>query len=208
MLWEKYMVDFFVENFSSCVFLAVILMALIPTIESKIAIPFGLSYAIWGEATLSPVVAFVCAYIGSMLPSIFIIIIIRKLKNKTSGFVCDRLINGAESKYHKKLALLSSKSKTFYKLSSLALFVAVPLPLTGVYSGSLIAGLSNLKVYQAFIAIAIGEFISCLVITLLCVLFENSTLYILLASLVLVAIFIIFDLMFMLVKRKKKLKTN
>ena len=84
----------------------------------------------------------------------------------------------------------------------------MPLPLTGVYSGSLIAGLSNLKVYQAFIAIAIGEFISCLVITLLCVLFENSTLYILLAPLVLVAIFIIFDLIFILIKRKKKLKAN
>ncbi len=202
------MVEFFVDNFSSCVFLAVILMALIPTIESKIAIPFGLSYAIWGEATLSPIVAFICAYIGSMLPSIFIIIIVRKLKNRTSGFVCDKLINSAESKYHRKLELLSSKSRTFYKLSSLALFVAVPLPLTGVYSGSLIAGLSNLKIYQAFIAIAIGEFISCLAITLLCVLFENSTLLILLASLIILVIFIVFDIVFMLIKRQKKLKIN
>ena len=198
------MVEFFVDNFSGCVFLAVMLMALIPTIESKIAIPFGLSYAIWGEATLSPIVAFICAYIGSMLPSIFIILIVRKLKNRTSGFVCDKLINCAESKYHKKLEALSSKSKTFYKLSSLALFVAVPLPLTGVYSGSLIAGLSNLKIYQAFIAIAIGEFISCLAITLLCVLFENSTLLILLASLIILAIFIVFDIVFMLIKRQKK----
>lgn len=202
------MVEFFVDNFSSCVFLAVILMALIPTIESKIAIPFGLSYAIWGEAILSPIVAFICAYIGSMLPSIFIIIIVRKLKNRTSGFVCDKLINSAESKYHRKLELLSSKSRTFYKLSSLALFVAVPLPLTGVYSGSLIAGLSNLKIYQAFIAIAIGEFISCLAITLLCVLFENSTLLILLASLIILVIFIVFDIVFMLIKRQKKLKIN
>lgn len=202
------MVEFFVDNFSSCVFLAVILMALIPTIESKIAIPFGLSYAIWGEATLSPIVAFICAYIGSMLPSIFIIIIVRKLKNRTSGFVCDKLINSAESKYHRKLELLSSKSRTFYKLSSLALFVAVPLPLTGVYSGSLIAGLSNLKIYQAFISIAIGEFISCLAITLLCVLFENSTLLILLASLIILVIFIVFDIVFMLIKRQKKLKIN
>lgn len=202
------MIDFFVDNFSSCVFLAVILMALIPTIESKIAIPFGLSYAIWGEATLSPVVAFLCAYIGSMIPCIFIIIIIRKLKNKTSGFVCDKFLSKAENKYSKRLEKLSSKSKTFYKLSTLALFVAVPLPLTGVYTGSLIAGLSNLKIYQAFIAIAVGEFISCLAITLLCVLFEDSTFLILISSLIILAIFIIFDLIFMLVKNKRKLKTN
>ena len=202
------MIDFFVDNFSSCVFLAVILMALIPTIESKIAIPFGLSYAIWGEATLSPVVAFLCAYVGSMIPCIFIIIIIRKLKNKTSGFVCDKFLSKAENKYSKRLEKLSSKSKTFYKLSTLALFVAVPLPLTGVYTGSLIAGLSNLKIYQAFIAIAVGEFISCLAITLLCVLFEDSTFLILIASLIILAIFIVFDLIFILVKNKRKLKTN
>ena len=202
------MIDFFVDNFSSCVFLAVILMALIPTIESKIAIPFGLSYAIWGEATLSPVEAFLCAYVGSMIPCIFIIIIIRKLKNKTSGFVCDKFLSKAENRYSKRLEKLSSKSKTFYKLSTLALFVAVPLPLTGVYTGSLIAGLSNLKIYQAFIAIAVGEFISCLAITLLCVLFEDSTFLILISSLIILAIFIIFDLIFMLVKNKRKLKTN
>lgn len=202
------MIDFFVDNFSSCVFLAVILMALIPTIESKIAIPFGLSYAIWGEATLSPVVAFLCAYVGSMIPCIFIIIIIRKLKNKTSGFVCDKFLSKAENRYSKRLEKLSSKSKTFYKLSTLALFVAVPLPLTGVYTGSLIAGLSNLKIYQAFIAIAVGEFISCLAITLLCVMFEDSTFLILIASLIILAVFLIFDLIFMLVKNKRKLKTN
>lgn len=202
------MIDFFVDNFSSCVFLAVILMALIPTIESKIAIPFGLSYAIWGEATLSPVVALLCAYVGSMIPCIFIIIIIRKLKNKTSGFVCDKFLSKVENRYSKRLEKLSSKSKTFYKLSTLALFVAVPLPLTGVYTGSLIAGLSNLKIYQAFIAIAVGEFISCLAITLLCVLFEDSTFLILISSLIILAIFIIFDLIFMLVKNKRKLKTN
>ncbi len=65
------MVEFFADNFSNCVFLAVILMALIPTVESKIAIPFGLSYAIWGEATLSPVVAFVCAYIAQKIGGVF-----------------------------------------------------------------------------------------------------------------------------------------
>ena len=198
------MLDFFAENFSGCVFLAVILMAMIPTIESKIAIPFGLSYAIWGEATLSPIASFACAYVGSMLPSVLIILIVRKLKNKASGFVCDKFINNAENRYHKKLAELSSKSKTFYKLSTLALFVAVPIPLTGVYSGSLIAGLSNLKVWQAFIAIAVGEFISCLAVTLLCMLFENSTLYILLISLALVVIFLFSDIVFMLIKKKKK----
>ena len=202
------MVEFFADNFSNCVFLAVILMALIPTVESKIAIPFGLSYAIWGEATLSPVVAFVCAYVGSMLPCLPIIYIVRKLKNRTSGFICDKFFALAQNKYRKKLEAFSAKTKTFYKLSSLALFVAVPLPLTGVYSGSLIAGLSNFKIWQAFVAIAVGEFISCLAVTLLCLLFEDSAFVIFVASLIILALFLAFDLLFALIKRKKVKKAG
>ena len=202
------MVEFFADIFSNCVFLAVILMALIPTVESKIAIPFGLSYAIWGEATLSPVVAFVCAYVGSMLSCLPIIYIVRKLKNRTSGFVCDKFFALAQNKYRKKLEAFSAKTKTFYKLSSLALFVAVPLPLTGVYSGSLIAGLSNFKIWQAFVAIAVGEFISCLAVTLLCLLFEDSAFVIFVASLIILALFLAFDLLFALIKRKKVKKAG
>ena len=204
------MLDFIVDNFSSCVFLAVIIVALFPTIESKIAIPLGLSSAIWGDATLSPFVTFICAFVGSMIPCFLVIYIVRKLKDKTSGFVQDKFISKIQNKYKNRLEKIGAKSKTFYKLTMLAMFVAVPLPLTGVYSGSLIAGLTNLKMWQCFIAIMVGELISCLVMLLLCTIFENSTLYILIASLILIAVFIVFDLVFMFIKKhiKKKDRTS
>lgn len=193
------MLEFIVDNFP--VFLAVILVAMIPTLESKIALPLGLSYAVWGEGTLSPFLSFLCAYVGSMIPCIIVLLIVRKIKNKTSGFVQDKFLSRMQEKYRKKLEVLGGKGKTFYKLSALCFFVAVPLPLTGVYTGSLIAGLSNLKIWQSFIAIAIGELISCLVIFLLCTIFENSVGYILLVSLILVAVFVLFDLIFMFIKK-------
>ena len=195
------MLDFVVENFSGCVFLAVILVALIPTIESKIAVPLGLSETIWGDTTLSPWVTFICAFIGSMLPCFLVIYIIRKLKNKTSVFVQDKFISKLQTKYKNRLEKIGSKSKTFYKLTALAMFVAVPLPLTGVYSGSLIAGLTNLKMWQCFLAIMVGEVISCLVILLLCTVFENSAFYVLLVSLILVILFVLFDLIFMFIRK-------
>ena len=113
----------------------------------------------------------------------------------------DKFLSRMQEKYRKKLEVLGGKGKTFYKLSALCFFVAVPLPLTGVYTGSLIAGLSNLKIWQSFIAIAIGELISCFVIFLLCTIFENSVGYILLVSLILVAVFVLFDLIFMFIKK-------
>ncbi len=198
------MLEFIVDNFP--VFLAVILVAMTPTLESKIALPLGLSYAVWGDATLSPFLSFLCAYFGSMLPCILVLLVVRKIKKKTSGFVQDKFLSRVKEKYHKKLAILGGKSGNFYKLSLLAFFVAVPLPLTGVYTGSLLAGLSNLKIWQSFVAIAIGELISCLVVFLLCTIFENSVGYILLFSLVLVVLFLLFDLVFTLIKKRHNKK--
>ena len=198
------MIEFFADNFSNCVFLAVIILALIPTVESKVAIPFGLSYAIWGDATLSPFVAFICAFIGSMLPCFIIIFIVRKIKNKTTGFVHDKFLQKVQKRYQKKLDDLDKKEKTFQKLVLLALFVAVPLPLTGVYSGSLIAGLSDLKIFSSFVAIAVGELLSCLAILILCMLFENSVFYIFITSLIILGVFLIFEICFALIKKLYK----
>ena len=204
------MVEFFADNFSNCVFLAVLLLALIPTVESKVAIPFGLSYAIWGDATLSPVVAFICAFIGSMLPCVIVIFVVRKIKNKTTGFLHDKFLQKFQNHYQRKLKELGKKEKTFQKLLFLAFFVAIPLPLTGVYSGSLIAGLSDLKILPAFVAIAVGELLSCLAILILCMLFENSVFYIFISSLVILGIFLIFELCFILIKKinKKRKEIN
>ena len=193
------MLEFFVDNLP--IVLVVILVAMIPTLESKIAIPLGLSYAVWGEGTLSPILSFVCAYLGSMIPCIFVLLLTRKIKNKTSGFVHDKFFSKVSEKYQKRLEKLSGKGKTIYKLTALSFFVAIPLPLTGVYAGSLIGGLSNLKIWQSFIAIAIGELISCTVVILLCTLFENSAFYVLIASLILVVLFVLFDLILMLIKK-------
>jgi hypothetical protein len=77
----------------------------------------------------------------------------------------------------------------------LACFVAVPLPLTGVWSGSLIAGLTSLNINYSFISIVCGSIISCGTMTLLCTLFSNSTTYILIFSLIIVIAFSFINLL-------------
>ena len=73
----KYNMDNFLDlisvNFQDCVWLAVMLMAMIPTIESKIAIPFGMNTEIWGTDALSGFESFLFAFLGSILPSFIII---------------------------------------------------------------------------------------------------------------------------------------
>jgi uncharacterized membrane protein len=52
---------------------------------------------------------------------------------------------------------------------ALALFVAIPLPMTGAWTGALIAWLLGLKRWKSFIAIAFGVIIAGILVTLISV---------------------------------------
>ncbi|MGN1200823.1 MAG: COG2426 family protein [Candidatus Caccovivens sp.] len=198
------MLEFLAEHFSDCVILAVFIVAILPTIESRVAIPFALASAIWGEATLSPFMAFLVSFLGTMLPSIFVIWLSRKLKNKTSGFVYDKFVIRIQNKYKKKFEKLEHKRSILKKCLLLGSFVAVPLPLTGVYTGSLIAGFTNLKIWQCFISILVGELISCVGIVILCTLFENSAYYLFLMSVLIGVLFLVANVVIYLINKFKK----
>ncbi len=178
------MADFFVKTFSDNLPLAIFLIALFPMVESRTAIPLGLSKQLWKTATLSPTAVCLISFVGTMLPAIFVILLARKLKQKTSGFVYDRFISKIQNKIRKNTDRFDSREGVIKKCLFLVGFVAVPLPLTGVYTGCLIAGFSDLKIWQAFVSILVGEIVSCVGMTLICVLFENSVLYLLIFSLI------------------------
>ncbi len=194
------LIDFFLNNFENCVWLAIMIISLCPSLESKIAIPFAMNTDIWGDKAFSPIMALILSFIGSLLPCFLIMILARKLKKKTSGFVCSKFLN----RYFSKSSQIDQKANNFVKYLSLTGFVAIPLPLTGVWASSLIAGFTNLEFKYSFLSIAIGNFISASAITLLCTLFTNSISYILIISLIIIIIFFLFDLFISMFKNFKK----
>jgi uncharacterized membrane protein len=199
----NFLTDFISSNFENCIWLAVILVALCPTLEGKIAIPLAMNTAIWGSNALSPILALILAFVGSMIPCFPIIMLTRKLKQKTSGFFTNKFLQ----KYFVKSYKIENQKSNFKKYLLLTSFVAVPLPLTGVWSGSIIAGISNLKASYSFCSIMIGSLISCLSITLLCAYFKNSISYIFIVSLIIIIAFLFIDLILSLFKQTKK-KSN
>ncbi len=198
------LLDFFANNFLEYVWVAVLLVSMIPTLESKIAIPLAMNTAIWGEMALSPFLSFLVATLGSIVPCYIVMFFTRYFKSKTTGF----LHNKHFSKYITKSAKIENSKNKFSKYLGLACFTAVPLPLTGVWSASLIAGLTNLNIHLSFMSISIGAMISSAVITILCCLFNNSVGFILLASLILIVVFTVSNIMFTLFKslKSKKMK--
>lgn len=197
-----FFVDFLSNNFSNCVWLAIILVSMIPTIESKIALPLALNVSIWGNAVLSPFQALLFSFLGSLIPCYLIMLTVRYLKNKTTGFMTNRFI----SKYLIRSSKIERGNSNLKKYILLTCLVSLPLPLTGVWSGSLIAGLSRLNIHYSFISIAIGSLISSLVMLLLCCLFTNSISYIMIISLILIIVFLIAELLVNYIKSFLKKK--
>ena len=137
--------------------LKVIIMAATPVIELKGAIPFGISLG------LSPMKVALLAYIGSMIPSPFIILLTEPIFKQIRNYPFFR--KQIDKVTHRTLRRVN-KVKNF-STYGLLLFVAVPLPTTGIWTGSLGASLLNLKFKNAIIAVSIGNLIACGIVTYL-----------------------------------------
>ncbi|MBQ8845351.1 MAG: small multi-drug export protein [Clostridia bacterium] len=198
-------VTFFRDNFQDVVWLVAIIVSVIPTIETKIAIPLVISKEIWGNNAINPISACFICFVGSLIPIYFIIIFIRFLKDKTTGFIFDKFISKLSLKYDKEIHKMSEKKLDIFKYILLTSFIAIPLPLTGVWSGSIISGFTNLNIHKCFISISLGSLISCIIMTLLCTIFENSILYIIMATLIILILVGVVNLLFCIKRKKKEL---
>ena len=133
-----------------------ILLSMVPVIEGRYAIPVAtevFKLDLWYAMVLS--------IAGNLIPVPFIIIFIkrifawmRKISPKLNGLVT-KLEKRAESK---------SAGVQKYAFWGLFILVAIPLPGTGVWTGSLVAAMLDMKLKQAFPAIAIGAVTACLIV--------------------------------------------
>ena len=135
----------------------VILTAMRPGLEVRGAIPVGIALG------MSPFHATLLAFLGSIIPVPFILWTIRPIftyLRRTKLF--RRLVNTLTDKSMRK----SGKVKK-YGYIGLFFFVAIPLPGTGVWSGSLIAALLNMRIKFAFPTIVLGNLVASIAIMLL-----------------------------------------
>lgn len=135
--------------------LTVMLVAAMPIIELRGAIPIGVSLG------LSPFHSAVISYVGSVLPVPIILFGIRPIfeilrKNSFFRKIIDKIIYNSNVKHSKKIQK--------YGTIGLVLLVAIPLPGTGVWSGSLVAALMNIRFKLAFPAILLGNLIAAMAI--------------------------------------------
>ena len=123
------------------------LVSMIPIIELRGGLPFGVALG------LPYHLAFPAAVIGNIIPTPFIIVYIRKVFAIMRRHMprLNGMLDKLEAKAHLKGATVLK-----YQHIGLWLFVAIPLPGTGAWTGSLAAAFLDMRLKKAMPAVVLG----------------------------------------------------
>ena len=139
-------------------FTLTVLFSMIPVVELRGGIPFGvtLGLPVWA--------AFIAAVIGNLIPVPFIIVYIRRIFQWMRERIprLNRLVDALERKAH-----LKGRRVNKYKYLGLAIFVAIPLPGTGAWTGSLAAAFLDMPLRKALPSVIAGVVTAGLAISIL-----------------------------------------
>ncbi|RLF34433.1 MAG: ligand-binding protein SH3 [Thermoplasmata archaeon] len=143
----------------------VFFFSMIPWLESRYVIPYAMIYLGWSWWQALPL-----AVIGNILPVPFILLFfhhVEKFLRKYSFWV--KIMDWLFSKTRKR----ANKKIQRYEHLGLLLFVAIPLPSTGAWTGALIAYLFNLDFSKSIATIFIGVVIAAFITISLTLFFGN-----------------------------------
>ncbi len=123
------------------------LVSMVPIIELRGGVPIATGMGVeW-------YIALPISIIGNIVPVPFIIIFIKKIfawMSKREGFLARIVVKMEQKAYSKKDTIEK------YGPWGLWIFVAIPLPGTGAWTGALIAAMMGISLKKSFPAIAVG----------------------------------------------------
>ncbi|NMP37356.1 MAG: small multi-drug export protein [Clostridiales bacterium] len=107
--------------------------------------------------------AFIISFVGNIIPIPFILLFIRKIFDFLRRYkFWEKIIKKLELRSEKK-----SDQIIKYKEWGLLIFVAIPLPGTGGWTGALIAALMDLRMKKCLPIIMLGVFIAGIIMSLI-----------------------------------------
>lgn len=136
------------------------LISMVPVVELRGAIPYGIASGV------EPWLACLLSVVGNMLPVPFILLFIRKILQWMKRYPrLGRIARKLEARAERKSGTVRKS-----ELIGLGIFVAIPLPGTGAWTGALIAALMEMRLKRALPAIFVGVLTAALIVTLVMVL--------------------------------------
>lgn len=200
-------------------YLVTIITSMIPMLETRGAITVA------NNLGMNPWLAFVISCLSALIVCPFLLLLLKPLLNllkKTKLFKklaaaielivkekAEKIENDAkdETKLDKDVTEQQLKRKRSISMAiGLYLFVAIPLPMTGVWTGTAIAAFIDLKYIYSIPAIVIGNFTAGLIMTILNIFLAEYSIWILLVLAVFMLISIISLIVSFVVRYKKAKK--
>ena len=137
--------------------LSVLLCSMVPIIELRGAIPMAYALGLpWWQA-------YIISVVGNMIPVPFILLFIKKflvwMQNCKIKFL-NKFANWLNRKVEKNRPKIEK-----YAFWGVTIFVSIPLPTTGAWTGSLVAAMIDMKFWKAMLSAFIGVLIAGAVVT-------------------------------------------
>jgi uncharacterized membrane protein len=138
--------------------LVTFIISMLPVVELRLAIPVGVSMGleVWQAAAISVV--------GNIIPVPFIIAFIRVIMDwlRTKSSTMQRFVRWLEAKGTGPKA---NRVRQF-EFWGLLLFVAIPVPGTGAWTGALVAALLDVRMKRALPPIILGVVVAAVIVSL------------------------------------------
>jgi uncharacterized membrane protein len=143
---------------------ATIIIAMMPVAELRGAIPLALAPVELGGFGMSVPEAYILAVLGNMIPVIPLLLFLEPVSNFLRRWkVGDMFFTWLFTRTHR------NHTERFEKYGTLALtiFVAIPLPVTGAWTGCAAAFVFGIKFKHALLAIFLGVLMAGVIVTTL-----------------------------------------
>ncbi len=198
--------DNFIESVNNLIgnpALTAMLVSVIPLIELKGAILFARASGLGFFAALG------ASYIGSTIVFIPIFFLLRPILNllkKIKWF--NSFANKVEAYFQKKADEVKNRKgklgEAGIKMMGVFIFIAIPLPMTGVWTGTAIAVFLGLKFRQVILPVLGGNLIAGVIISVLAELFIDYVDYILYGLFALVVVMLVVFIVKVALTKPKK----
>ena len=193
--WLK---ELFVAIFGTNSQLATIIISMIPIIELRGAIPFGSAVSLWGEHALPVWQSFLYSVLGCSIVCVILTFLFwpifkwlkeTKMFKKLAGAIEKKLNNSSKSITDKVQSEKNQSRTRWIKWFGVFAFVAIPLPLTGVWTGTCIALFIGLSKKDTMLSIILGNMVAGVIMMVISYFFADNTMIVLWFFLGLVAVF-------------------
>ena len=157
-------------------YIKLMLISMVPVIELRGAIPLGIAM------DLNPIYVYLSCLIGSSIVSIPIILVFRQvidyLRHRKYFNIAIRWVDSKIESRAKKLKAAS--------ILGLIIFVGVPLPTTGSWSGAALASILKMRIKDALLGVFIGNAIAGIIMLIVSLHISEGSTEMIMSSLLLI----------------------